>query len=76
MLAQLSTKIRPNIKYKTDRKDLDGGSLIGSLLTSGVQGSPWQVDIKKGIQLLTDPELFAPVNKIPVEDAKKTCPIL
>ena len=27
MLDQLSTKIRPNKKYKTDRKDLDGGSL-------------------------------------------------
>ena len=26
-LNQLSTKIRPNRKYKTDRKDLDGGSL-------------------------------------------------
>ena len=24
MLNQLSTKVRPNIKYKTDRKDLDG----------------------------------------------------
>ena len=27
MLDQFSTKIRPNKKYKTDRKDLDGGSL-------------------------------------------------
>lgn len=26
-LDQLSTKIRPNKKYKTDRKDLDGGSI-------------------------------------------------
>ena len=26
-LDQLSTKIRPNRKYKTDRKDLDGGAL-------------------------------------------------
>ena len=25
-MDQLSTKVRPNIKYKTDRKDLDGGS--------------------------------------------------
>ena len=24
MIDQLSTKIRPNKKYKTDRKDLDG----------------------------------------------------
>ena len=41
---------------------LRGQGLIDSLLTSGVQGSPWQVDIKKGIKLLSDPELFAPVN--------------
>ena len=26
-LNQLSTKIRPKKKYKTNRKDLDGGSL-------------------------------------------------
>ena len=77
MLDQLSTTIRPKRKYKTDRKDLDGGGmlrgqgLIDSLLTSGVQGSPWQVDIKKGMKLLSDPELFAPGNKMPVADAKK-----
>ena len=71
MLNQLSTKVRPNRRYKTDRKDLDGRGLIDSALTSGFQGSPWQIDIKKGIKLLSDPELFAPVNKVPVEDAKK-----
>ena len=71
MLDQLSTTIRPKRKNKTDRKDLDGGGITDSLLTSGVQGSPWQVDIKKGIKLLSDPELFAPVNKMPVADAKK-----
>ena len=27
MLDSLSTKIRPNKKYKTDRKDLDGGAI-------------------------------------------------
>ena len=27
MLDQLSTKIRPNKKYETDRKDLDGGAI-------------------------------------------------
>ena len=70
-LDQLSTKIRPNRKYKTDRKDLDGGGIVDSLLTSGVKGSPWQVDFKKGIKLITDPELWAPVNKMPVDDAKK-----
>ena len=28
-LDQLSTKVRPKIKYKTDRKDLDGGKIHG-----------------------------------------------
>ena len=46
-LDQSSTKVRPKRKYKTDRKDLDGSGIIDSLLTSGVKGSPWQVDIKK-----------------------------
>ena len=70
-LNQLSTKVRPKKNYKTNRKDLDGSGIIDSLLTSGVKGSPWQVDIKKGIKLLTDPELWAPVNKMPIADAKK-----
>ena len=70
-LNQLSTKVRPNKRYKTDRKDLDGSGIIDSLLTSGVKGSPWQVDIKKGVKFLTDPELWAPVNKMLVADAKK-----
>ena len=70
-LDQLSTKIRPKKKYKTDRKDLDGAGIINGLLKSGVAGSPWQVNYKKGIKLLTDPELWAPVNKMPVKDAKK-----
>ena len=29
MLDQLSTKVRPNKKYVTDRKDLDGSGLGG-----------------------------------------------
>ena len=109
-LDQLSTKIRPKKKYKTNRKDLDGGALyrrkptitdkiaeaaamvvnptaswtgafkllgsqglkgitdnvkhykggniIDKALTSGIAGSPWQVDYKKGYELLTDPTLF------------------
>ena len=57
-LNQLSTKIRPNIKYKTDRKDLDGAGIIDKALKSGVARSPWQVDYKKGFELLTDPNLF------------------
>ena len=109
ILDQLSTKIRPKKKYKTNRKDLDGGALyrrkptitdkiaeglsifvhptaswssafkllgsqglkgitdnvnyyrggsIEKALKSGIFGSPWQVDYKKGFQLLTDPTLF------------------
>ena len=69
-LDQLSTKVRPNIRYKTDRKDLDGGGIIDSALTSRFLGSPWHVDVKKGIKLLTDPELFSPTEKMPVADAK------
>ena len=57
-LNQLSTKIRPNKKYKTDRKDLDGAGLIDKIMKSGVAGSPWQVDYKKGLELLSDPTLF------------------
>ena len=68
-MDQLSTKVRPKKKYKTDRKDLDGAGIIDSALKSGVFGSPFQVDFKKGFKLLTDPELFAPVRKIPKKDA-------
>ena len=50
-LNPLSTKVRPNKRYKTDRKDLDGSGIIDSLLTSGLKGIPWQVDIKKGVKL-------------------------
>ena len=57
-LNQLSTKIRPKKKYKTNRKDLDGAGIIDKALTSGIAGSPWQVDYKKGFKLLTDPTLF------------------
>ena len=57
-LDQLSTKIRPKKKYKTGRKDLDGAGIIDKDLKSGIFGSPWQVDCKKGFQLLTDPTLF------------------
>ena len=70
-LDQLSTKVRPNRRYKTDRNDLDGRGIIDSALTSGFQGGPWHVDAKKGIKFLTDPELFAPTGKMPVGDAKK-----
>ena len=57
-LNQLSTKIRPKIKYKTDRQNLDGAGIIDKALKSGVAGSPWRVDYKKGFELLTDPNLF------------------
>ena len=35
-MDQLSTKVRPNKKYKTDRKDLDGAGIVNSALTLGV----------------------------------------
>ena len=57
-LNQLSTKIRPKKKYKTDRKDLDGAGIIDKALKSGIASSPWQVNYKKGFELLTDPNLF------------------
>ena len=57
-LNQLSTKIRPKRKFKTDKKDLDGAGLIDKIMKSGVAGSPWQVDYKKGLELLSDPTLF------------------
>ena len=68
-MDQLSTKVRPNKKYKTDRKDLDGAGLIDSALTAGIFGSPFQVDLKKGFKILTDPEMYAPVSKMPKKDA-------
>ena len=69
-LDQLSTKIRPKKNYKTNRKDLDGAGLLDSALTSVVFGSPFHVDFKKGFKLLTDPELFAKTEKMPVKDAR------
>ena len=68
-MDQLSTKVRPKKRYKTNRKDLDGAGLIDDALKSGVYGSPFQVDLKKGYKLITDPDLFAPVYKIPKEEA-------
>ena len=112
-LDQLSTKIRPKKKYKTNRKKLDGSALyrpkptirdkiaqglsmfvnptaswssafkllgsqglkgitdnvnyyrggsIDKALKRGIFGSPWQVDYKKGFQVLTDPTLFKGLN--------------
>ena len=68
---KLSTKIRPKKNHKTYRKELAGAGLLDRLLLSGVFRSPFHVDLKKGYILLTDPGLFAPVNKMPVKDAKK-----
>ena len=65
LASQTFKGVKDNVDYYR------GGNIIDSLLTSGVKGSPWQVDIKKGVKLLTDPELWAPVNKMPVADAKK-----
>ena len=68
-MDQLSTKVRPKKRYKTNRKDLGGAGIIDSILESGVFGSPYQVDFKKGYKIVTDPGLFAPVRKMPKKDA-------
>ena len=60
--------VKDNINYYRYK------GIIDSLLTSGVKGSPWQEDIKKGVKLLTDPELWAPVSKMPVDDANINWP--
>ena len=68
-MDQLSTKVTPNKRYKTNRKDLDGAGLIDDAIKSGVYGSPFQVDLKKGYKILSNPDLFAPVRKMPKKDA-------
>lgn len=67
----MSTKIRPNKKCKTDRKDLDGVGIIDSALKAGLFGSQFYVDVKKDWNLLTDPGLFKFPNKQEIEEAKK-----
>lgn len=116
----MSTNIRPNKRYKTDRKDLDkgalyrrkptitdkiaegaamfvnptaswsgafkllgsqelkgitdnikyyrGGNIIDKALKPGVAGSPFIVDHKKGLELLTDPGLW----KMQTKEEKKS----
>ena len=78
-LFDLSTKIRPKRAdkrqtHKTDIKGIDytrGGSLIDSAIKSGVAGSPWQVDLKKGKEIITDPNLFKFPNTSEIKDAKE-----
>ena len=65
LAGQALKGVKDNVDYYR------GNEIIDSLLTSGVKDSPRQVDIKKGLKLLTDPELWTPVNKMPVADAKK-----
>ena len=54
----MSTRIRPNKEYKNDRADLNGAGLHDGLLTSGVFGSPFHADYKKGVELFTARDLF------------------
>ena len=51
-MDELSTKVRPNKKYKTDRKDLDGRS------GSGVGGNMFEDMTKKLNDILTDPQKY------------------
>ena len=46
------------LKGITDNVNYYRGGSIDKALKSGIFGSPWQVDYKKGFQLLTDPTLF------------------
>ena len=51
-LEQLSTKFRPNKRYKTDRKDLDGGSIqllatVNDILTDPQKYKKYQQDLAK-----------------------------
>ena len=50
---------------------MEGAGLLDSALTSGVFGSPYHVDYKKGFQLLTDPDLFKTPNKKEITDMKE-----
>jgi len=54
VINQLSTKVRPNYKYKTDRMDLDADMNKGS----GVPLPFPYVDWKGAKKVLTDPTLF------------------
>ena len=51
-MDELSTKVRPNKKYKTDRKDLDGRS------GSGVGGNMLEDMTRKLNDILTDPQKY------------------
>ena len=51
-LNQLSTKIRPNKKYKTDRNDLDGGSKRQSQYDKEVVQLP-QSRLRQVVQLIS-----------------------
>ena len=46
-IDQLSTAIRPKKKYKTNRKDLDGGGVAVSNLAYGFNYAPWTRPPKK-----------------------------
>lgn len=55
-LDQLSTKVRPDIKYKTDRMDLDSDLYKGEWLPIPFPFVDW----KKGWDVLTAPGVFTP----------------
>ena len=54
MLDQLSTKIRPKRRYKTDRKSLDGGTILSQLGTPGKAANKSMETIQKLISSTKD----------------------
>ena len=50
---------------------MDSAGLLDSALTSGIFGSPFHVDYKKGLELLTAPDLFKTPTKQEKADMKE-----
>lgn len=55
---------------------ISGSGITDSALQSGVAGSPYHVDFKKGFKLLTDPNLWKTPTKEEVADAKKRVKVI
>ena len=64
--AECGIKKTKFVKNQTGEGMLD--KLTDKLTKSGVTGSPWHVDFKKGIELIKEPETFSSTNKQSDED--------